>query len=75
MTTVGSRLRDLRLARNQTPAECGKGIGSNGETWKRWEQEESTPIVRTIQKIAELWRLDDSDLAWLVTGKRRAPET
>ena len=66
MKTVGTRLRDLRNARDLALRELANETGINHNTIHKWETEKATPTREHIVLMAEFFGVAPS---WLLFGK------
>lgn len=66
MKTVGTRLRDLRNARDLALRELANETGINHNTIFKWETEKATPTREHIVLMAEFFGVSPS---WLLFGK------
>nr|BAR19612.1 transcriptional regulator [uncultured Mediterranean phage uvMED] len=66
MKTVGTRLRDLRNARDMALRELAGETGINHNTIFKWETEKATPTREHIVLMAEFFGVSPS---WLLFGK------
>ena len=66
MKTVGTRLRDLRTARDLALRELASETGINHNTIFKWETEKATPTREHIVLMAEFFGVSPS---WLLFGK------
>ena len=66
MKTVGSRLRDLRTARDLALRELASQTGINHNTIHKWETEKATPTREHIVLMAEFFGVSPS---WMLFGK------
>jgi len=66
MKTVGTRLRDLRTARDLALRELATETGINHNTIFKWETEKATPTREHIVLMAEFFGVSPS---WLLFGK------
>lgn len=66
MKTVGSRLRDLRTARDLALRELASETGINHNTIHKWETDKATPNREHIVLMAEFFGVSPS---WLLFGK------
>ena len=65
-----TRLRQSRVKRGLSQAELGQKLGFKGNTAVyRFEAGKSSPLIKTLLKIAEVL---DIDLHWLLTGQAPA---
>lgn len=64
MTTMGQRIRNLRLANRMTLEELGEKLGVNRSAISKWELGETKNIKREhVEKMARLFEVPP---AWLV---------
>ena len=66
MKTVGTRLRDLRTARDLALRELATETGINHNTIHKWETDKATPNREHIVLMAEFFGVSPS---WLLFGK------
>jgi transcriptional regulator with XRE-family HTH domain len=66
MKTVGTRLRDLRTARDMALRELATDTGINHNTIHKWETDKATPTREHIVLMAEFFGVSPS---WLLFGK------
>lgn len=66
MKTVGTRLRDLRTARDMALRELASETGINHNTIHKWETDKSMPSREHIVLMAEFFGVSPS---WLLFGK------
>ena len=66
MKTVGSRLRDLRTARDLALRELASQTGINHNTIHKWETDKATPNREHIVLMAEFFGVSPS---WMLFGK------
>jgi transcriptional regulator with XRE-family HTH domain len=75
MTTVGQRIREIRMSRNLTQRELADRVGINFTYLSRVENDrlddEQTPREETLQKIAGALNADPDELLLLA---RRIPD-
>lgn len=70
MTTIGSRLAAIRVARGLTQRQVADLLGVISNQVARWERGAGIPRVPMLIAIA---RYFDIDLHWLLTGKHWTP--
>lgn len=64
MSTIGSRLAEVRTFMRMTQQEIADRIGIGLRTWQNIERDENIPTGQTLLKIAEL----GFDPGWILTG-------
>tara|TARA_R100001594_G_scaffold51013_1_gene84318 strand:- start:1064 stop:1423 length:360 start_codon:yes stop_codon:yes gene_type:complete len=65
---VGSRIKQLRAAREITLREVGLKLGVAANTVNRWERGESSPTRKNLVALSEMFAVDASWLMFGTTG-------
>ncbi len=63
--SLGSRIREARIAAKKTQAEVATHFGYDGQAVSNWERGKSQP---SIEALVDLARFLDVSLLWLATG-------
>jgi transcriptional regulator with XRE-family HTH domain len=63
---IGERLRLLRKTLGLSQAEFAQRLGVKQRAISHWENEDSEPSLKMIQKISDIWSIN---LIWLLTGE------
>ncbi len=64
MSTIGERLRRTRKARKVTQMDLAAGSGVAHSTVVRIERGQTKPKIETIEKFAQVLRVDPKDLVY-----------
>lgn len=60
--TIGDNIKNLRLQHNLSQAELANVAGVSDKAVSSWEQNKSVPRMGAIQKMADFFRIQKSDI-------------
>lgn len=55
-------LRNLREERGLTQKEVARGFGTSQQAYGRWESGQTSPNLRTIEKLLDFFKIEIHDL-------------
>ena len=73
--SLGSKIKELRIALELTQEELGKRVGKGGSTVRMWELEKARPDVKTTAKLASIFKVSTDYLLGLDEDPDLLPET
>lgn len=60
--SIGANIKNLRKSRDLTQLELAKALGVSDKAVSAWENDSKTPRMGTIEKLAQMFKINKSDI-------------